>query len=86
MSATITETEWRDCYYIYRAMHDGVCPSCGHHGAGEAFESIHRTIAVCCPNCDFHMTSDEVERVTKRSEHILKRRLESFDRVRGLLT
>ncbi len=81
----ITETEWRDCYYIYRAMHDGVCPKCGKHGNSELFESIHSVIALCCPRCDFHMTRTEVESITIRSEDILQRRLESFQRVREQL-
>ncbi len=83
MSNEITELEMRDCYYIYRAMHDGVCPQCGNHGQPIKFEC--GELGLQCPECNFTITKPEIEAITSKSEKILKRRLESFNRVRRVL-
>jgi len=82
----ITETEWRDCYYLYRAMHDGVCPQCGHTADIEDMEDHMGNLT--CPSyvCKFTMTAMESEIILSHSEKILERRLESFKRVRPFLT
>jgi len=80
----ITDTEWRDCYYLYRAMHDGVCPKCGAAGEEDIFHS-EKFGYLQCMQCSFTMAKRAIDAILKRSGEILKRRLESFERVRGWL-
>lgn len=82
----ITEAEWRDCYYLYRAMHDGVCPQCGHTADIEDIEDYMGNLTCPSYKCDFKITSLESEIILSHSEKILARRLGSFKRVRPHLT
>lgn len=82
----ITEAEWRDCYYLYRAMHDGVCPQCGHTADIEDIEDYMGNLS--CKNyvCDFTMTALESEIILSHSKDILAKRIDSFKRIRSSLT
>ncbi len=70
----ITDVEWRDLYYLYRALHDGLCPNCGHED--NLIVKYHR-----CNGCGFSMSDKQVSAILAKSKEILKRRLTSFDRV-----
>lgn len=71
----------RHIYYVYRAMHDGSCPNCGH-----TEESFHQLSGgMVCPNCAFEITADEAEGIEKLVPEVLKMRVESFKRYRHLL-
>ena len=77
----LTDAEWRDCYYVYRALHDGVCPSCGYHGNTHEFSNWPE--GVRCPNCDYHLTQDEIDTILPMSSRLLKRRLDAVEKMRG---
>ena len=83
---TITELEWRDCYYLYRAMHDGVCPQCGHVEEIEDMEDAMGNIECINEFCGFTITAIEGEAILSQSAAILERRLGSFKNVRSRLT
>jgi DNA-directed RNA polymerase subunit RPC12/RpoP len=73
------ELEMRDCYYVYRALHDGVCPDCGTHGKPEQFE---KGSLLQCPDCGFHMTGKERDEILSHTKEILKRRVDNFMKFR----
>ncbi len=82
----ITEVEWRDCYYLYRAMHDGICPKCGHVAEHGEFEDHYGNMNCSSYECDFMMTALESEVILAHSEEILKKRLDTFKKVRSKIT
>ncbi len=82
----ITEAEWRDCYYLYRAMHDGVCPQCGNISDVEDMEDYMGNLVCENYECGFTMTALESEIILSHSKEILARRLDSFKRIRPHLT
>jgi hypothetical protein len=75
------EAEWRDCYYVYRALHDGVCPNCGHHGDTEEFQTVS---GVRCGHCEYGLSHAEVKDFLSRSQQMLKRRLDAVEKYRSL--
>lgn len=81
----ITEIEWRDCYYLYRAMHDGVCPQCGYVSDKADLEDYMGNLTCQNSYCNFTMTAFEIEAILSRSKSILKRQLNSFNKVRPKL-
>jgi predicted RNA-binding Zn-ribbon protein involved in translation (DUF1610 family) len=81
----MTEVEWRDCYYVLRALHDGVCPDCGTHGSPEDFEHpVRGKVHLKCPQCGYGLMQDEIERILKLSKVLLKRRTDAVRKMRAL--
>jgi hypothetical protein len=65
----------RDVYYIFRAMHDATCPSCGH--SAETFED-ERFGNLTCPECKFTLTHGLQHSIQALAPKVLKRRLASL--------
>lgn len=84
--SNITESEWRDCYYLYRALHDGLCPRCGHVAEYGDLEDYMGNLTCENHECGFTMTAIESEIILSHSKEILKKRLDTFDKVRSQLT
>ena len=82
----ITESEWQDCYDLYRALRDGVCPQCGHIAEVDDIEDFMGNLTCESYVCDFTMTALESEIILSHSKEILKKRLDTFQRVRANLT
>ena len=81
----ITKNEWEDCYTIYRAMHNGICPQCGYVSNKEDMEDYMGNMACQNSICEFTMSALEIETILLRSKRILKKQLNSFNKVRSIL-
>lgn len=79
---TLTDKEKRDVYYIYRAMHDGVCPSCGFTAPREDFMF---GCGLKCQNCEFEITADESIAIESIGVDAVSQRLATFKSVRDQL-
>lgn len=71
----------RACHRIVRAMHDGACPKCGYADRSEHFtdnNGNHR-----CPNCEFAIPNEDVERVMAMFLPFMAESLAIFEQVRA---
>lgn len=77
----ISPEDARHIYYVYRAMHDGSCPNCGHTDT-----SFHRLDGgMVCPSCAFTITKAEAHGIEGLVPTVLKVRVEAFKRCCHLL-
>jgi len=81
--SNIPEEDYRHIYYVFRAMHDGVCASCGHSSPAPVFKVADSLV---CPKCDFNITPTEIQAIEEViAPKTLERRLEAFKRHRSNL-
>jgi ribosomal protein L37AE/L43A len=77
----MTNKEKRDVYYIYRAMHDSVCPNCGSTRVDDVVNGD-----ISCRRCGFTITAIEATAIEGIGVEAIKGRLDTFQRVRSQLT
>lgn len=70
----------RHVYYIFRAMHDATCPSCGH--SADSFESKCGRDGLECPICYFRLNAAEIRGIEALVPQVLRIRLEALGRCR----
>lgn len=75
----LNDSEQRDCYYVFRAMHDGTCPHCGNSCFNEQDKEDLK-----CPVCKFEITGPETQAILDAVPDILKRRMDSYRKFRGV--
>ncbi len=76
----------RHAYYLYRALHDATCPSCGY-STDKSFEthSVKFGLGLYCPECDFGMSYYECQGIQSLAGTVLKVRLDALHRIRHAL-
>ena len=86
----LTDKEKRDVYYIYRAMHDGICPSCGEEVSKQERlfkydEEYGNDYDLWCCGCGFQIVWEEIQAIKDIGPEAVKSRLETLKRVREKL-